>query len=156
MPAGKNMFEYLWDRMDELMHEWYLGLAGNHPTWDDERRWECRGEMKGVAYAIQQFSHPFFQEDKAVSKHAYARYVAKRDEQQIPDTPGVDGYSPLPPAGAALRAVSAFKPKKKAAVTPTVSPETERQIRNGLKAGFPVKDLADIYRVPTHVVESFQ
>lgn len=148
MSAGKNMFEMLWERMDECVSEFYKGVLGDDPEWSGEKKFICVGEMRGLAFAIKSFSAPFLQEEHAVAKHARARWQAIQMNAQIPDTPGVGGFNPLPPGAVKARASATAKP--------TVSPETEKQIRAGLAAGFPAKDLASLYKVDIKVVETMR
>lgn len=137
MAAGKNMYEVLWERMDELVIEYY-NIGGTGVDKDPA----LSGEMRGLGFAIEKFSHPFLQEDRAVARLAWKRYKAIRAGEQMPDTPGVAGYNPLPPG--AIRAT--VKPK------PFLSPTTVEQILKGIQSGFSVTTLADIYKVPTSVV----
>lgn len=142
MAAGKNMFEMLWERMDECVSEFYRGVLGDDPEWSGEKKFTCVGEMRGLAYAIKCFSSPFLQDEHAVAKLARARWAQRQMNEPMTDTPGVGGHNPLPLQRRAPRA--------------TVSPETEKQIRAGLAAGFPAKDLASLYKVDIKVVETMR
>jgi len=146
MASGKNMFEIMWERMDELVVKYYETLEV--PDVDEAL---LIGEMRGLGFAIRNFSHPFLQGDRAVSRHAWERRQAIVTEQRLPDTPGVAGYNPIPPAGVKLRGTSAFK---EPALKTNLSEMTATQIVAGLDAGFPHSDLAAIYKVPLGVIEA--
>lgn len=147
--VGPTMFEILWDKMDELVLEFYMGLNGEHPNWNDFRRSELQGEMRGVAFAIREWSSTWYQEPNAVAKHAKRRYDAYIAGEEMPPTVGCNGYNPLPVS----KAPRGFKDISKP-VVPPVSPETAAQIKNGLAIGFPVEDLMNIYKVTKEQVEA--
>lgn len=151
--VGPTMFEILWYRMDELLAEFNLKLAADKPSitapWALPRELsELKGEMRGVAFAIQRWSAPWYDEPNAVAKHAVRRYQAASAGEEAPLTVGCNGYNPLPES----RAPQGFKNISK----PNVSAETEKQIRNGLAAGFDAKTLADLYKVSIQDVEAFR
>ena len=144
MAAGKNMYEVLWERMDEL----YTAFQSLLPYGMDECR-EVIAEMKGIAFAIQNWSAPFLQGEKAVSKLAMERYRAIAAGRQLPDTPGVAGYNPLPPGN--VHTAPPVKDPKAGLTDMTVS-----QIIKGLDAGFPAADMASLYKVELSVVEAIR
>lgn len=151
--VGPTMFEILWYRMDELLHEYNLKKAVHEPSvvapWAESRELsELKGEMRGVAFAIKEWSGNWYQEPNAVAKHAVRRYQAKSAGEEMPPTVGCNGYNPLPVSDAPR----GFKNISK----PNISPETEKQIKAGLANGFPVADLASIYKVTPEVVEALR
>jgi hypothetical protein len=163
MPDGKNMFDLLWERMDELV-TWYYSEDPTKPYELFEVD-QAKGEMKGLAFAIkglyrrsQWWGYELFQDEREISRHAKARYNAKKEGQPLPDTPGCHGMTGIITPGADKLKAATRKPTqpRRRVVLPTVSPETEKQIRNGLKAGFPASELADLYKVSVQVVESFR
>jgi hypothetical protein len=151
--VGPTMFEILWYKMDELLAEYLSKKAVMTPSvtapWAEARELtSLQGEMRGIAFAIQQWSAPWYDAPNAVAKHALRRYQAASTGEPMPDTVGCNGYNPLP----ILRAPQGFKNISK----PNVSAETEKQIRNGLAAGFDANTLANLYKVSVQDVEAFR
>jgi hypothetical protein len=164
--SGKNMFDLLWERMDELV-AWYYSEDPKMP-YELYEVDQAKGEMKGLAFAIkvlyrrsQWWGYDLFQDQTEISRHAKARHDAKKTGQPLPDTPGCHGMTGIiTPTPEQLKAKTRkpTQPRRRVVLptAPQVSPETEKQIRNGLNAGFPVDQLAQIYKVSVQVVESYR
>jgi hypothetical protein len=145
--VGPTMFEILWNRMDELV-AWYYNADPNKP-YELHEVDQAVGEMRGIAFAIREWSSTWYQEPNAVAKHAKRRYEAAVAGEPMPDTVGCNGYNPLPVS----RAPRGFKDISKPKVMP-LSPEAVKQIKAGLAAGFKPQDLADLYKVDLPTVEA--
>ena len=159
-PHGLNMFDLLWKRMDELFTRFYDAEI-LEPHVNDQ----LVGEMKGIAYAIKAlyrrsewWAQELFQDLKEISRHGKARYVAISTGQPFPDTAGCHGHTGIitkSPAELKAATKKTTVPRRRVVLL-TVSPETEKQIRAGLAAGFPAKDMADLYKVPLATVETYR
>lgn len=169
-PHGLNMFDILWKRMDELVDEFNIKKAVFEPSkqipWaEDKELTELRGQMVGIAFAIKAlyrrsewWAQALFQDRTEISKHAMARWRAIKAGQPFPDTAGCHGHTGIitkSPAELKAATKKATVPRRRV-VLPTVSPETVKQIKAGLVAGFSAQDLADLYKVPLATVESFK
>lgn len=138
MARGPNMFEQLWGRMDELVVKF---KEGNPPLTENEKL-ELQGEMRGIAFAIQRFSFPFYQGENEVARHALDRYKAKKAEEEI-QTVGVDHYNPLPPSARVTQRTAHSLP-----------PDRIRALQNAYKNGFLIEDLAELYGMTPAAVRS--
>lgn len=140
MARGPNMFEQLWGRMDELVVKFKEG----NPPWGltADEKLELQGEMRGVAFAIQRFSFPFYQEKDDVSRHALDRYKAKLAGEEI-QTVGVNHYNPLPPSARVTQRTAHSLP-----------PDQIKALQNAYKGGFPIEDLAELYGMTPAAVRS--
>jgi hypothetical protein len=164
------MFDILWKRMDELVDEFNIKKAMEDPSkkipWAEAKELtELRGQMIGLAFAIKAlyrrsewWAQALFQDRTEISKHAMARWRALKAGQPFPDTAGCHGHTGIitrSPAELKAATKKTTVPRRRV-VLPTVSPETEKQIRAGLAAGFPAKDMADLYKVPLATVETYR
>lgn len=154
--VGPTMFEILWHRMDELLAEYLSKRAVMSPSvtapWAESRELtSLQGEMRGVAFAIKEWSGNWYQKKDEIAKHAMRRYQAAAAHEEMPLTVGCNGYNPLPVSTAPRGFKNISKPK-----IPAISDETVKQIKNGLAIGFPAEELAGLYKVTVAQVEALR
>ncbi|AKJ71758.1 hypothetical protein TIN2_68 [Tsukamurella phage TIN2] len=115
MPAGPSIIEQLWEELDRVTKAIMDQKANPGEGFD-----LVKGQAQGLAIAIQKMSVPHFESTVAVSKWALKRYRMKTGEIDFMDTPGCDGYNPMPPP---MR--EAVKPPTKSAPKPARGPKAD-------------------------------
>lgn len=113
MARGKNIISKLWDRLDACTKNIMESKAHFSEYNDDQLEGYYRvcGEATGLAVAIYELSVPHFEDPKAVSRWAVQRLKMANGEREFEDTPGVDGYNPMPAS------TPRAEPKKRVGIT---------------------------------------
>lgn len=96
MPAGPSIIQKFWDELDAIVDTIITSRDKPMDPAEREEIQDLKGQARGLAKAIQIISVPHFEDENAVSKHAAKRWAAARDGEDLPLTPGCDGYNPMP------------------------------------------------------------
>lgn len=130
MPAGPSVVQTYWthlDRVTKAIMEQRVRFKNNEMSPEElEGFYKLQGQAQGLAIAIQIISVPHFgdtttwenPDPRPVAMWAQKRYKMNTGQIDFEDTPGCDGYNPMPPP---TREVSKTKPK---ASSPATNPKT--------------------------------
>lgn len=139
-----------WERMDKTVDE----LMKLEINTDEHTR--LRGKVAGIAECIYEYSVPFFPGPNKVMVHAKARWEAKQDGFDMPDTPGLRGYNPyaytrekLTPAPKKV----APKPQPRPAIKIDISDSKRGAIEFGIKQNLPLDDVAEAFNTTREIVD---
>lgn len=153
MPPGKSIIEKMWDELDVITKE----LIDNKPE-DFATNVEfakLQGKGQGLAMGIFLMSQPHFADVKAVAKWSGRRYKMHAGTAEHIDTPGCEGFNPLPlPVQ-----TDAVKKPRGVKAAPDVSDFTDAQVKlltNGLNAGLPYGALAKLGKCTEAQVKEFE
>jgi len=111
MPAGQSIIEKMWEELDKVTK----AIMEQRPRFKNDEMtdpelegyFKLQGQAQGLAIAIQIMSVPHFEDVTAVAKWAHKRYKMNVGDIDFMDTPGCQGYNPMPPPSR-----EAGKPKK--------------------------------------------
>ncbi|QOP65405.1 hypothetical protein SEA_DIABLA_79 [Gordonia phage Diabla] len=130
MPKGLSIIETYWEEMDRItksIMEQRVRFKNDEMTAEElEGYFKLQGQASGLAYAIQVISAPHFgtSDDRGdisrVSAWALKRYRMNTGQIDFMDTPGCQGYNPMPPPS---REIKAARPQPKAS-SPASNPKT--------------------------------
>lgn len=131
VPAGKSIIETYWEELDRvtkvIMDQRARFKAGDMGEEELHGYYKLQGQAIGLAYAIQVISVPHFGTDadhgdiSKVSAWALKRYRMNTGQIDFEDTPGCQGYNPMPPP---TREIGKAKPKASATSSPASDPKT--------------------------------
>jgi hypothetical protein len=157
VPPGKSIIEKMWDELDVCTKH----LIDNKPTDEVEdmetlREYATmRGKGQGLAVGIFLMSQPHFADVTAVAKWAGRRYKMQAGTMEHIDTPGCEGFNPMPlPAQ-----TDAVKKPRGVKAAPDVADMTDQQVKlltNGLNAGLPYSALAKLAKCSEPQVKEFE
>lgn len=172
---GDNLHEKMWNLLDkstrEVMEMAAARKTGTEPTTPEEDATfnELRGATRAYSEAVRVLASPAYEAANLdPAKHAVARYRANQRGEEMPQTPGINGYNPhLDQARskeltAEAKASAAARVEKIKSETETpvkqkggkvLGAEQIEQIKKGLGAKLPASSLASVYKVPVSVVE---
>ncbi|AUV60675.1 hypothetical protein HOS75_gp055 [Gordonia phage SteveFrench] len=124
MARGPSILEKMWDELDHVtkaIMEQRPRFKNDEMTPDElEGYFKLQGQAMGLAIAIQLMSVPHFDDVAAVSKWSLKRYRMNAGQIDFMDTPGCQGYNPMP---APSREIKAARPQPKAS-SPASNPKT--------------------------------
>lgn len=159
--------ELLWVELDRVVDE----IKGTREAFSDEQLHKLQGRAQGVAYALVLVCKPYYEDEKAISQEAAARWKMRNGQMDYRHTPGFKYDPPIPgtprykqeyigttdgvtPAtytqehNKATQPVATSGRRRRAAVkTEKVLTEVEKGAIRKVGGTFPVKDLAGMYDV---------
>lgn len=147
VPAGKSIIEKYWEELDRVTKF----LMENKNNQDDGYLL-MKGQAQGLAIAIQIISVPHFEDVPAVSRWALKRYKINVGQADFMDTPGVQGYNPMP---APTRTLPVVRKKTGPAADPktgkfrAMSNEDREHLRGMVQQGVPVAAILGMLKI-TH------
>lgn len=133
VPAGPSVIETYWthlDRVTKAIMEQRVRFKNNEMNPEElEGYFKLQGQAQGLAIAIQIISVPHFgdtgtwenPDPKPVAMWAQKRYKMNTGQIDFEDTPGCQGYNPMP---APTRELSKQPVKKAPARGPAADPKT--------------------------------
>ncbi|AMS02366.1 hypothetical protein SEA_GOURDTHYMES_74 [Gordonia phage GourdThymes] len=121
---GPSILEKMWDELDRVTK----GIMEQRPRFKNDEMtaeelegyFKLQGQAMGLAIAIQMTSVPHFANVGEVSKWSLKRYRMNTGEIDFMDTPGCQGYNPMPPPS---REIKSARPQPKAS-SPASDPKT--------------------------------
>lgn len=126
LPVGPSIIEKYWlelDKVTKLLMDQRVRFKNDEMTTDElEGYMKLQGQAQGIAYCLQVISVPHFEDVPAVSRWALKRYRMSRGDIEHMDTPGVQGYNPMPEPTRELAKPAARKAAAKRG--PKAAPET--------------------------------
>lgn len=155
VPPGKSIIEKMWDELDVITKE-LIDTKANPPEDLDKVEFaKTQGKGQGLAMGIFLMSQPHFADVGAVAKWAGRRYKMNAGTMEHIDTPGCEGFNPMPlPAQ-----TEAVKRPRGVKAAPDIADFTDQQTKlltNGLNAGLPYGALAKLGKCTEAQVKEFE
>lgn len=155
VPAGKSVIEKYWEELDRVTKEILTQrprFKNNEMTPEElEGYFKLQGQAQGLAIAIQIISVPHFEDVRAVSMWSLKRAKMNAGQIDHEDTPGCDGYNPMP---APTREIAKEKPKKSGpAANPktgkfrVLTPEDRMHLKNMTDKGLPAGAIQGMLKI---------
>lgn len=153
LPTGRSTLEKLWDELDDAV----MALLDKQ-SYNGMSDVELKGYVKGIAFNLSMFCHPYFKTIKDVSREAKARYDMSKGKIPWRPTPSYR-YNPMPaPAANIVKTAPAVKraqpPRKRASQTTSrtqpdvkLSDDQIRAIKSGAASSmFTHEELANMFK----------
>jgi hypothetical protein len=155
---GQTVVEKAWDRLDEMFDKLI-----NPDYIEDDQAW-LKGWCQALAWTIHTWAPHWYREVDDVTRQAVKRRQMRVGEIPWEPTPGYQ-YNPMPMSHQEYARVhkQAYTPKDAGTGTEAVKkvaaaklkPQDIQTIKDGLKNGFTVEDLAHMLQIPENVVKSY-
>lgn len=149
-PQQLSVIQQVWAEVDAAYYKF-----NNDNTITAEQTTQLKGYMRGLCTAIRILMNPRFVDDDAVVAEVHKRHVMRTAEQPY-QTPGVG--EPLD-ADRLMKPVTSAYTKTYTAPPPAppkhnLTDEQVTKIRGAREAGFPVADLAAMYKVSEGIIRA--
>lgn len=137
MPAGPSIIERLWIELDQCTKFLIENKKDYEDKWGpmgpDERDGYVRlqGQAQGLAIALQMMSVPHFADTRAISVWAAKRYKMNTGQIDFEDTPGCQGYNPMPPSTREIAKAKELAKAKRTGPTGVVSSSPKDSPKTG-------------------------
>lgn len=155
LPTGRSTLEKLWDELDDAVAALIEKRAYNNMEGG-----ELSGYVKGIAFNLSMFCHPYFRTIRDISREAKARYDMSKGKIPWRPTPSYK-YNPMPSPTANVvktepasrRAPAARKKAAPVKAAPAPVNLTDDQVASIKAAGasgmFSPEELASMYGATT-------